>query len=687
MLSNSTYGYTRLDLKTHHIVSYQKPVIIVDDFLKTTLKYDFGTQLLAGVHSYKHSFSSLLFAFKTPFQPLVDAYISLFKYMDISVTSYRSSDFMYSNSSCIISQAPYAGSKPLGEFLKQVTEYPALREYWTNYLPDVKFYTRAHFWAYFCPTDLALAMMYLPNYNATHYSESERLCKAMNNKMQIRPTENTVNHAHCNTPVFQYAETDNTTRRNKRWDSSYVCGWPIVSSTAKFLGGECTTNIDVESLKQNLASIQKFSDSNTHLIGALQHQLSIVNARTNMHYEQLQNLVNDINEQHEAFSTDMERLMHRVNDLELNTDSRILINSLTISYGNYLFRIYQTIVDYRFTYIETLNSIQQHYHYPTEHMQHVDPELTRALNKHGLEIPKYGSKVPYVYSKIRYNKVIGINFFDLEFDVYIPIKRLDKIEHETYQFSQLSPLPLGIDRDNVIYNTYQGPAICSDTICYRTPVQGFCKESENYWFCGSDYFSTLNPITNTYTNHATKHLDAIIVPPNTVYFVHNTSYALNGQQFKAFAGSVLLLNCKSKFVTFGGVKLNTADYVECNEISQANVFIHGTILNDTQPPQYIELSNIIELEKIYQKTIYPTIQLLSSNKTLSIDTKPDDTLRQEYDALKITITEKLSSLDADNEHILNMISMMKAKEYDTPIWFYLIIGTLIVFTLRLFRIL
>ncbi|QVU02396.1 protein 2a [Alphamesonivirus sp.] len=677
---------TRIDLNTYHLVSYNKPLIVVDDFLQTTLKYNFGSDLYNSAINYKTSFELLLNNFKTPYQPLVDAFRVLFSYLGIEPVSHPFNAYLHADSPCPLQIKTSTGEvKPIGIHFQDILEdgdfqLEPLASYWLKHTEDIFVYTRSQLWSFICPTEFAQASIFLPQYSEHIYNASIVFCK---NAIYDKES-NAANGEICNKVNFITPET--TLKRSKRWDSSYVCGWPLVSSAAKVLGGECTTNIDVSSLKSSLTAIQNFSNANTELIQNLEAQLSVVNARTNLHYSQLQQLVASINDHQSKYIDDINHLINHVLNTTNTLESRINTNSIVMSYTNSLFRVYQTIVDYRFAYIETLSSIQQHYHYPSEHLHAFNAELLAKLKEHGFSIPIVGENIPYAYGKVRYKNVTGINFYDLEFDIYIPIIKLIHEKDSDYFYSTLSALPIGIQDNLVTYNTYQGNAICTDMYCLESPVQGFCREGENYWYCGQHYVKTLHKITSLYTKPSNYSDSAMFIPPHTMYFVRNTTYSLNyGPSHKALAGSVILLTCNST-IQIPGYNFNTKDFVSCSDMNVDNVFIHPS-LRVNSSNFYIQPTQIDQLEKLYKRDISPIVEHIQKYEPIVLNTTQDEKLQQQYEALKNDFNTKIAALILENKRINALINNIHSIKSETSIFLYIAIIIIVIIILKFLRIL
>nr|ASO75606.1 ORF3 [Alphamesonivirus 1] len=684
MLPNANCS-TRIDLSTHHIVSYNKPLIVVDDFLKTTLKYNFGTDLYNSAINYKTSFEQLLNNFKTPYQPLVDAFRVLFSYLGIEPVAHPFKDYFNADSPCPLQTTTTTGDvTTIGEHFQEILddgnlELEPLASYWLRHTEDIFVYTRSQLWAFICPSEFAQASIFLPNYTEAIYNVSNTFCKTV----YYDTTTNAFNAEICNKVNFITPAKAN--KRSKRWDSSYVCGWPLVSSAAKVLGGECTTNIDIGSLKSSLTAIQNFSYANTELIHDLQSQLSVVNARTNLHYNQLQQLVTAINDHQAKYVNDINNLINHIKNTTNTMENRININSIIMSYTNSLFRVYQNIVDYRFAYIETLSSIQQHYHFPSEHLHAFNVPLQAKLREHGFSIPIIDSNIPYSYGKVRYLNVTGINFYDLEFDIYIPVIKLIHEKDSNYYHSTLSALPIGINTTLVTYNTYQGNAICTDTYCLESPINGFCREGESYWYCGQHYIRTLHKITSLYTKPTKFTESAMFIPPHTMYFVHNTTYSLNyGSSLQALAGSILMLTCNST-VQIPGYSFNSNDFVSCTDMNVNNVFIHPSLrVNDANfyiPPTRVDL-----LEKLYKRDIIPILNHIQKANDITIDTTADEELKQQYETLKNDFNAKYDALNIENRRIHALINSMHSIQSEPSYILYMVIAVIVFIVLKFLRI-
>lgn len=94
-----------------------------------------------------------------------------------------------------------------------------------------------------------------------------------------------------------------TNIRAKRWDASSVCGWPLVSSGAKLVGGECSISPQLEQLKGVLSMSHDIVLNNVDLIDKLGKKLTLSDSRAQNNYRMLLELVNVT--QHHSNSFDM----------------------------------------------------------------------------------------------------------------------------------------------------------------------------------------------------------------------------------------------------------------------------------------------------------------------------------------------------------------------------------------------
>lgn len=68
--------------------------------------------------------------------------------------------------------------------------------------------------------------------------------------------------------VFEY-EGISLYIRDRRWDASAVCGWPLVSTSAKVLGGECAVSPQIDDIKNVLSTTRAIVDKESVALDSL----------------------------------------------------------------------------------------------------------------------------------------------------------------------------------------------------------------------------------------------------------------------------------------------------------------------------------------------------------------------------------------------------------------------------------
>jgi len=481
--------------------------------------------------------------------------------------------------------------------------------------------------------------------------------------------------------------------RVRRWDSSYVCGWPLVSSAAKLLGGECTTNIDLNSLKTTLNSIQNFSSDNTHIIENVEKQLKMVNERVNTNYKIIQDLVVQLNQNTKVTADVIKNLHYQMMSLTTNLTQVIRTNSLLNHYSTILFRLNQFVVDFRFRYIETLDAFVNHIQFANHHFEYLDADLESQLNRIGFTVPRYANLVPYAYSSVRYLPSTSNHFSNIEFSIYIPVIRQNAIQTEgnTYRHATLSPLPVNTNNRTLIPR-YSGPAICNETICFITPLHGFCRYDSNNWYCSSDYFKTLTPLTQDFLIVPKTSAIAMYIPPQSVYFSDNIQYDLDGDERRytsqiSPAGSLLHLSCTSVLLTVNAtteLRIGKNQHLSCQETNYTNRYlitkhIPGISINKDIPQVPIRsVKYIAYQDDYYSKLLNDTLQNISVYKLNSNNSD------QPITDLANQIQDKIEALELANIAIHNRINSMKSIG-STPIWFYFAMFILLIVLARMLR--
>lgn len=99
--------------------------------------------------------------------------------------------------------------------------------------------------------------------------------------------------------VLDYEGISYPKSRRRRWDSSVVCGWPIVSSAAKILGGECSISPAVESIKTSLQTTKRIVTEQQETLNSLYKGIILNNKHLQTIYKQLGNQKHNIDDFHD----------------------------------------------------------------------------------------------------------------------------------------------------------------------------------------------------------------------------------------------------------------------------------------------------------------------------------------------------------------------------------------------------
>lgn len=698
LLSSVAHGFTRLDLNTHHLVAYQKPVTLVDDFIKTTVKYDFGAQMLKNIQFYKDSFVAIVQYYRTEWDPLLLSFDSLFRYVQIEPYSYTLRDMTHDDGLCTMAVGSYKDSETLASYFEALYKRNpgnGFARMWHEFIStDTKlfrFFTYEHFRIWFC-VDPYIMASYLNYPDNTYVEEHVKLCKAMppltngSSGPYVRQGDY---QAKCGSVGFKHVRPPSK-RRYRRWDASYTCGWPIISSVAKTLGGECSTNVDVSSLKQSLSAIQNFSSANTELINSVAHQLSIVNERVSLHYNQMQTLSQVISDNQVNLNTQLTLLAGRLEKDEDYYNRSISANRYAIQYSFELNRLQQSIIEFRFSYLETLDAMSKHYHFPTEHDVTLNPTISAELADLGFTVPKVEGKIPYSYSGVRYTQVEQVAFYDLEFDVFIPVVHKQQVHSDVLYASTLSPLPIQIENDKIMQNRYSGEAICDELHCRPAGVRGFCHDTPSTYFCHTSYYHTLTIPVPNYQLTVGQTRELLFIPPNTVYFPKNATYTLNDKSHTAVAGITLMLGCSDVLKSSDGrITYDMRNQLYCSSKVKNGIYVYTNITSsEPRTLKFIDVHAEEQILRYYQTHTNRLLEDLRKQvRFYKINTTQDDVLNNDLEQARVEFNAKIQELHDENIRILRRISDMKALEPSMPWILILAVIVVVIFALKFLNIL
>lgn len=132
-------------------------------------------------------------------------------------------------------------------------------------------------------------------------------------------------------PNLTINETDNKRRRVRRWDSSFSCGLPLVSSFTKLIGGECEFNQNIDDVKTSLSEVngllgsQNVVLSNFHKVFNIEH----------LHVNHLTTALNNTNAALRSLSILTDNFIKDSTSAISNLTQTVLCNSYNI-HANFL---------------------------------------------------------------------------------------------------------------------------------------------------------------------------------------------------------------------------------------------------------------------------------------------------------------------------------------------------------------
>lgn len=660
-------AYTRVDTNTSHIISYEKPIVVVDDFLTLTLKYDFGDSIVSSYDDVLTIMQQLISGYQAGNDQQLQLTHSIMRQYGYHYDLATMPEIL-SNTECRIfnSNAP---SQPIISFFKDLygcdRNSNVYAELFTEEVQNARFwFSTKHVFNVLKTDQYQIFSTYFPTVNQTCFDK-------LYSKVVGPSLEMTCDY------VVPIVSNKIHEKPSLTWDASATCGWPLVSSFMKVLGGECEGG-DINELKNTLSDIQKYSAENTALISALEDQVKILNERMNNQYENVQKLADtiqrDVMSQLKTFAKEMTSMQDAIDS-----------NTRSIIYLGLAMRLYESLVDYRLAYIETINTFQFGQKYGNTGEIPISDQLRDSLAEIGYVIPLLSDVVPHTYSVVRYLEVSGSGYYNLEIDVNIPVVK-STFDNSTYHSAQLTPLPMATDGGYLIHR-YSGKSICSDEFCYKSSADGFCYPDTNHYYCLRSYIDGLQPIGDDYQTTKTSGINPIYVPPNTIYFpesevellVHTYDDNVD-RNLKSVAGSIYYASCNSSIsYTNHAEKQITIDIskqLSCNNLaSLSNVYLLTSTSTDIDK-HYINITGPAfdayakrrhdELEKLFNDTVY-------ANHTWVLDPNGTDiVLRDQFDALSKKITDGLAKQLTFNQHIEDEINSLKQSGASTPILFYIV---------------
>lgn len=285
--------------------------------------------------------------------------------------------------------------------------------------------------------------------------------------------------------------------RNKRWDSSAVCGWPLISSSAKLLGGECNLSPEVDSIRNALETTQSLINNNAGQLTDLYKDLLMTNGA----------------------------IKHIYDDLTTNAENVNFISSkvLMLEFELYWQRLQHQRSTYALNFATLLAKINA---MRLSEMSGARMEGDTLLNL-GVLLAKHNASLSSMRST--YVMITGVTFKDMKFgvsnvhiDVSIPILYNDRSPLRALAFSAYS-FPVCY---NDMLTTYQGIShhelLCTkDFECFQYPTSMCYTSAVGSLLCPTDI-----PIPPQRVNHGVIKSShncraSYKIPPRTLYFAYD----------------------------------------------------------------------------------------------------------------------------------------------------------------------
>lgn len=407
---------------------------------------------------------------------------------------------------------------------------------------------------------------------------------------------------------------------SKRWDSSVACGWPIVSSGAKFLGGECAISPQLDALKSTLHMSQTILEKHNDFISNLSSRLSLSDERATNNYAMLLNLVNatkSINTDLHIYATDVTFLNYTLslyNNFHLDLIHFINTHELFVrNFDDFLSTFSFGTITGTATLMRNFTSSVV--------------DALQFLNK-TLAVP---TSAHFFTENVDYKHVFG-NVFDMSVRVYIPYN--DGPPKSQFVHRSFTSLPYR-GYDGHCYLSSSHDLLCTAQNCYHFTSLDDCMflSSHQAYYCPKYVLLGLAaaPRYRTVTCR-TFSFDPVSVLYRHVYFPDSTKLSVLDCASKSISavhnippGSVVEFSCGTYFKS-GNL---TFDFCSCTDIKAAMLYV----------PSYYNVDSPLK-RGIYSIPLTAEVAPLLNNITLN-----DSAFAQANDALvaKIHNFESLSA--------------------------------------------
>lgn len=342
--------------------------------------------------------------------------------------------------------------------------------------------------------------------------------------------------------------------RFKRWDSSGVCGWPVISSAAKFFGGECYANPDTTAIKDVLHGLNNLSETYNAVFKNLQSQIVISNEKAQAHYQQLTTLSAEF----KRFSGEVDTNIHFITQSIVSAEAAIrslnqrleitesALETLTTSYDsfvthfhafeqNYWNRVacndFSSIIAMTTTrFASYIGLINNHYHsfistlgitrdndYLVGDLS-LPSNLTAMLTEVNLKFAG-ADKHHFLFDNITFSTSILPDVFDVSISLRVPVTR----RFLSYKIIRFKPLIYHDTVKNIcISSSFNGTYLCSEAndifSCVSVSNLDACEQlRDGDYLCHTSVLSSLQFISSSIVSVPCTESLVTYVPPSSLY--------------------------------------------------------------------------------------------------------------------------------------------------------------------------
>jgi len=268
--------------------------------------------------------------------------------------------------------------------------------------------------------------------------------------------------------------------RNKRWDSSFTCGWPLVSSFTKLVGGECEMTTDISAVKTSLNTL------NT-MVGQQNVVLDNFHKSFVIEHKQVYKLATElmlVNKNLKQLTTLTKSFIVDANDAMANITQSIICNSININ-ANYLNSKLLQIVD---TFDSNYNRFLAMFTIDKNNDNLPNFSLTSFASS---QLLKYGVFTDFRHAKfivLNTERTLIDNFSEIKFNGLLPLNDNITIDDKPDGYIlNFENLYMTDNKNSCLTSSFSGLALCTTTLnrrCMKVEYLTSCiKSSVGDYYC------------------------------------------------------------------------------------------------------------------------------------------------------------------------------------------------------------